>query len=206
MNAGGERILRRFEHVLSRNADHRQVDPVRNRRDLRVPLNTRNRLTSSIDRICSAAKLALEDVPEKLAANRSTSWRCADHGDRPRLEERPQGFDDCRMVAKIYALDVRGRRRDRERDLDDPLGPRTIDLEAGVRKDGQHRGVARQDLRDEALDPSRAGAGSELLEEARPETVALQLVRHRECNLRGSRVAESRPAGERDDALLLRLA
>ena len=103
--------------------------------------------------------------------------RGADHGDA----------SAARRTAAARRSPRRGRARRRGRGSVSvgAIGKRTStspplelarDLEAGVGEDGEHRGVLGQHLGDEALDPGLGRARGELLEQARADPAALQLV------------------------------
>ena len=61
--------------------------------------------------------------------------------------------------------------------------------------------LADKHLRDEALDSRLGGQAGNLLDETRADSVALELVVHRECCLGHAAVAEARPGSERHDSL-----
>ena len=68
-------------------------------------------------------------------------------------------------------------------------------------KTPKHGAVLGQDLRDEALDPVPRSDVRELLEQARPDAAALQVVRDRERHLGRGRVPEAGVCRDGDDAL-----
>ena len=121
-----------------------------------------------------------------------------------RLEERLERGGDGDVVALVDALLVARGRRDREAHLDLAALELARDLEAGVGEDREHRPVLGQHLGDEALDPGARPRRGELLEQARADAAALQLVGDGEGHLGRGGLAQPHVARERDDALLAR--
>ena len=159
-----------------------------------------------VDRVGGAAEVAPEDVPEELAADRSASPGGPDHGDGARLEERPEGRDDGRVVPLVDVSAVALRRCDRELHLDRALLELAGELEAGGLEDAQHLAVVGHHFRDEPLDADLRGAGGEALEEPGADALALEVVRHREGRLGECGVAQPRVVRDRDDPLAVVLS
>ena len=128
--------------------------------------------------------------------------RRADDGDGRGLEERAKRRDDRLMVAALDAFQVALGRCDRERELDLAAGNLARDREADRLEDAEHLTVVRQNDRDEPLDPEPAGECRELLEQARADAAPLVLVRHREGDLRGRRIAQAHEVRDGDDLVV----
>ena len=98
-----ERVGRRVEHAIGRQADDRELDRVGDLADRRVGTHAGDRLTSQIDGECGARKVGVEDVAKELAPDRATLARCADDGHCPRREERTQRGDDGGVIPLLDA-------------------------------------------------------------------------------------------------------
>ena len=110
------------------------------------------------------------------------------------------------MVALVHGLLVGRGLGDREPHLDLAPLERAPDLEPRVLEHRQHRPVLRHHDGDEALDPGGARQRRELLEQARPDSAALEVVGDGERDLGRVGLAQPRVAREGDDALLARVA
>ena len=199
-DAGFERFLCRAEHVLAGEADHRELDLLRDVGDARVAADAGDRLAAAVDRVGRAGEVSGEDVAEELAADRAAPRRRADHGDARRREESLQRRRDRDVVPFRDAIAVEVRRGDREANLDRAAVELAHDVEAGVAEDEQHRTVLRQHLGDELLDPCLRRERDEALEQAGADSATLVLVVDGERDLGGAAVAQPRVVGERDDA------
>ena len=166
-----------LEHRGSGNADEREIDGSRQILERCVSVDAVHRDAAAIDRIDGAGKARCPEVADERAADRARLGRRTDDRDARRREERPQGFGDCDMVALVAALEVGGRLG--EAQLDPDLVPVAVLrlLEACLREDVQHRRVLGEHVGDEALDTRPRSERGELLEEARPDPAALELVR-----------------------------
>jgi hypothetical protein len=193
-----EASLGRVEHLRAGEADHGQVDLVRNVRDHGVAADAGDRLAPAVHRIGGSGEVCGEDVAEELPSDRPAPGRGAEHGDGPRLEEGPQRGDDPDVVALVDPRREALGGGDREPHLDRAALELAHDLEADVLEDVEHRAVLGQDLGQERLDPDGTCPGGQLLEEARAEPPAVQLVGDDERDLGGGRIAQSGPARERD--------
>ena len=103
------------------------------------------------------------------------------------------------MVALVHARGEPLGGRDREPHLDGAALELAHDLEADVLEDLEHRAVVREHLGEERLDPERARARGELLQEPGAEPLALELVGDHERDLRRGRVTQPREARQGDD-------
>ena len=85
-HAARERLLGGLDHARRGHADDGEVDGVGDLVDRAVAANAGDRLAVAVDGVGGALEVALDDVPEELAADRPASPRRADHGDaaRPR--------------------------------------------------------------------------------------------------------------------------
>jgi len=200
-NAAAEGRLGGVEHLRPGQADHGEVDRIRNLLDRAVGTHARDRLARSVDGIGGAGEVGGEDVAEELAADGAAAARRSDHRDAPGREERAQRRGDCDVVARLDALAEPLGRSDREPQLDLAAAELVRELEARVREDAERRAVVGQHICDEALDARLASAQRELLEKPRPDPAPLLVVRDGEANLRRLRVAQPHPARERDDPL-----
>src|SRR5207237_1629654 len=113
LRARRERRLGGVEDVLAREADHREVDLVRDLADRRVRSDAGNRLAGAVDRVRGAGEVAAQDVAKELAADRPAPRRRTEDGDGMRLEERPERGGDGDVVAQVDTLAVGLGRRDR---------------------------------------------------------------------------------------------
>ncbi len=189
------------EHGGAGNAEDRQVDVAGDVRDRRVGLHAGDGAGLRVDRVGDPGEVGVEDVAEELPADRAASRRSADHGDRSRGEEGCERRRDGDVVALVDGGSVGLRRLDCEANLGRAALEPPRDREPRVREDAQHRAVVRHHLGDELGDPGVRGRFGELLEQARADSAPLQLVRDRERDLGGRRVAQPDEARERDDAL-----
>jgi hypothetical protein len=187
--------------VLARDADDNEVELVVDLVERPVPAHRAHRLAAPVDRVRGAAEAACEHIAEELAADRSSARRCSDDGHGAWLEERSQRGDDADVVALVDALPVAHGRFDRKPDLDDAGVERSRRREADVLEHGEHCGVPRQHLRDERLDAALRGAFGQLLEQPRPDSLALPFVGDREGRLRRRALAQPHVVADRDDRL-----
>ncbi len=199
-DAGLERFLRCAEHVLAGQADHGEIDLLRDVGDARVAADAGHRLAAAVDGIGRAGEVSGEDVAEELAADRAAPRGRADHGHARRREESLQRRGDRDVVPLRDAIAVELCRCDREANLDRAAVELAHDVEAGVTEDEQHRTVLREHLGDELLDPGIRRQRDEALEQAGADAAALVLVVDGERDLGGAAVAQPRVVGESDDA------
>ncbi len=205
-DARAQRLLGRRHDSIGRDGDHGQVDRVGDLGHGRVRPHARHRLRAPVDRVGGAAEVTREDVPEELPADRSASPGGPDHGDGARLEERPEGGDDGRMVPLVDVPPVALRRCDRELHLDLALLELAGELEACGLEDAEHLAVVGHHLGDEPLDADLRGAVGEALEEPGADALALEVVGHREGRLGERGVAQPRVVRDRDDPLAVVLS
>ena len=205
-DARAQRLLGGRHDSIGRDGDHGQVDRVGDLGHGRVRPHARHRLRAPVDRVGGAAEVTREDVPEELPADRSASPGGPDHGDGARLEERPEGGDDGRMVPLVDVPPVALRRCDRELHLDLAVLELAGELEACGLEDAQHLAVVGHHLGDEPLDADLRGAVGEALEEPGADALALEVVGHREGRLGERGVAQPRVVRDRDDPLAVVLS
>ena len=92
------------QHLRAGNADHGEVDVVRNRFNGCVGTNARNRLAAPVHGIRGAVEVGREHVAKQLAADRAATPRGADDGDALRREEVGERRGDRDVVAFLDAL------------------------------------------------------------------------------------------------------
>src|SRR5262249_51994760 len=114
----------------------------------------------AVDRIGGTGEVGVEDVAKELAADRATTARRADHGQRSWSEERSQRGDDADVVTRLDPESQLARRRDREPQLDLAALELARELEAGVRKHARGVRIAGADDGDEFGDAGGPGAAS----------------------------------------------
>ena len=200
-HAQAERGLGRLEDDLRGEADDGEVDALGHLLDRGVATDPRDCRTRPVHGIGGAGEPALDDVAEQLPSDRAGTRRGAQHRDARGPEERLQRRDDRRVVALVHPRAVRLAGGDRELELHRPLGEPPRHVEAGVAEDPEHGHVPGQHLGDEPLDALRGGERRELLEQARADAAALELVGDGEGHLGGRRVAQAVVGRDRHDAL-----
>ena len=136
-----ERLVRGPEHRRARERDHREIDGVGDLVDRSVGSHTGDRLPVAVHGVRRTGEVTFQDVAEELAADRAPPLRGTDHGDGPRLEERPQGGDDRLVVPGLDTLAVPLGRSDRELHLELATLQRAGQLEAGRLEDADHGAV-----------------------------------------------------------------
>ena len=141
---------------------------------------------------------ALDDVPEHGPADRARPCRCADHGHRPRLEERLERPADGGVVTAVDGGQEAVTGRDPQPHLDLAPLERPLDVVARVGEHLQHCVVVGHDVGHERLDTLLGGGLGELLDQPRADAQSLQLGGHRERSLGPARVAQAGVAGDRD--------
>jgi len=154
-----------------------------------------------VDGVQLATEPRRQGVPERRAAERVRPPRGADHGDRARAHDVPDGGDRRHAVAILEAPPGVLPQLGRKLDLD-PVGRRVhVDREAGLAEDADHASVLGQHRRHEGADPARGRDLRQVRDQHGGEAAALHLVRDREGDLRppGALELEHRV---RDDALL----
>ncbi len=102
-NAAAERIVRRVEDPVGRQADDCELDRVGDLADRRVGTYARDRLPFQIDGERGPREVGVEDVAKELAPDRTTLSRCSDDGDRSRGKEWAQRGDDGGVVSLLDA-------------------------------------------------------------------------------------------------------
>ena len=200
-HAQAERCLGRLEDDLRREADDREVDALGHLSDRGVAVDPRDCRALPVHGIRGAGEPALDDVAEELPADRAGTRGGAQHRHARGPEEGLQGRDDRSVVALVHPRAVRLAGRDRELELHRPLGEPPRHVEARVAEDPQHGDVPGQHLGDEPLDAVRGGERRELLEQARADAAALELVGDGEGHLGGRRVAQPIVGRHRHHAL-----
>ncbi len=160
-----------------------------------------NRLAGAVDSVGAAREAAGADIPKDGSTNRAGPGGRADDGDARRLEKRPQGGDDCDVVALVDPFAVPLGRLDGEAHLDRAAFDFPGDVEPSVLEDAKHRAVVGHHLCDERLHARGAGDGRELFDEPCPDAPALELVRDSERHFSTDRIAEPRPARHGDNLL-----
>ena len=85
-----------------RQADHDQINAIRDLRDGGISADTSYRLAVAIDRIGRPRVFALDDVSEELAADRSSPRRRTYDRDCSSLEERAQRRDNPGVVSCLH--------------------------------------------------------------------------------------------------------
>ena len=121
--------------MLGGEADHGEVDGLRQLLDGAVAPHAPDRFAAAVDRVCSSLEVRRKDVAEQLPADRASPPRSADHDERPRREERPQRSGDRQVVSLVHARPERFGGGDREAHFDLTAVQLAGDLEAGVLED-----------------------------------------------------------------------
>ena len=199
--AQAERRLGRLEDDLRREADDREVDALGHLLDRGVAGDARDWRAVPVHGIGGAGEPALDDVAEELPADRAGTRGRAEHRHARGSEEGLEGGDDGSVVALVHPRAVGLAGRDRELELHRPLGEPPRHVEARVAEDPQHGDVPGQHLGDEALDAVRGGERRELLEQARADAAAVELVGDGEGHLGGRRVTQPVVGRHRHHAL-----
>jgi hypothetical protein len=200
-----QRGLRRSENELRRNADDRELDLGRDLVDGPVAVHARHCIAGPVDGVGGALVAADDDVAKELAADTPRARGGTEDGDAGRLEERAKRCDDRGVVSFIHARSVLLGGRDRELELEGPRVEPANDVESGIGKDTKHGGVLRQHRRDESLHAPAAGDGGELLEQARPDPTALQLICDRKRDLGLGRISQPVVGGHGHDPRAVRV-
>ena len=125
--AAPKRRLGGVEDAVAGQADHAEIDRVRDVLDRGVGAHAGDRGARPVDRICSTGEAAGQNVAEELSADRAALRRCADHGHGARLEERSQRGGDRHVVALVHSSHVALGWSDREPHLDDASLESTAD-------------------------------------------------------------------------------
>jgi hypothetical protein len=110
------------------------------------------------------------------------------------------------MVAAFDAVCEDTVRRYRHGHLKHAMVGALIESEPGAGDDAEHRAIATEDLEDEAFDAGLGRTQGELLEQARADADALQVVRDCECDLCRSAVAQAVVTRKADDGLCFWIA
>jgi hypothetical protein len=126
---------------------------------------------------------SIEQVVEELAADRRGIAGGADHGDRPRSQERPHRIDGGLRLPVLEVRDRRVGEQDRELDLDRSRGGPDRHGETAGPEDVDHLVVLGQHLRYEGRDAVPSGLLRHLTEEDRSHPLALELIGRREAHL-----------------------
>src|SRR5262249_60943520 len=91
-HAAPARFVDDADYLLLRHDDDGEVDVVVDRRDRRVALHRVDDGGVRVHGEDLPGELQLEQIPDDLTADRRRLARGADHGDRPRAEERVETF------------------------------------------------------------------------------------------------------------------
>ncbi|CAM5642531.1 hypothetical protein SALBM311S_11854 [Streptomyces alboniger] len=100
----------------------------------------------------------------------------ADHGHRPRFEQRPQGTPYGRVFATLGPGHGQGLRVDGDLEVDDLPGRPGLDAVAGAEEHVDHPGVVGEDVGFQCPDAPGAGGGGDVLQEEPAEPLALVVV------------------------------
>jgi len=167
-------LLRDLEHAGRRDAEHGEIDWLRDLGDRAVAPHPGHGHAVTVDGVRGSDEVGLDDVPEELSSDRPSATRRADDRDALGLEERLERRRDRHVVALRHALLEVLRALDREGDLHLPTLQLTRELEPQRLEDPQHLAVVGDDLRDEALDSVPGRTCGELLDEPRPDPALLK--------------------------------
>ena len=153
-----------------------------------------------VHRVDAAREAGLHEPVEELAADAVPAPARADDGDRARVEHRAHAERLGPVLAGhrdglglVGGLDV-------EADLDDAVLDVPRHVVTGIGEHREHLAVLREDLRGEAGDAELLGDGGEVLEQHRPDALALVVVADVERDLGAARV-DAVVAADADDVV-----
>ena len=190
-HAGGERGLDRRVDRGGRHADDHEVDGLGHLLDAVHRRHPGDGLPGAVDGERPAGEPALDDVAEHGPADRARPRRRADHGHRPRLEERLERPADGGVVTAVDSGEEAVTGRDPQPHLDLAPLERPLDVVPRVGEHLQHRVVVGHDVGHERLDTLLGGRLGELLDQPRADAQSLQLGGHGEGRLGQARVAQA---------------